>query len=145
MQRKRAPRHNSLSLGDEHALALNTRVHLWRESDTFSCSNRPPSKPLTSQDNCAYKFRHIECNPQSWASYSRLKTTMYREYSLQYPNYPHSSLTSRNLLWAVTSGVGCGVCFLVLSVIAVAMIHPASKHQLDRVSFRIMIYALAAK
>ncbi|KAK0221674.1 hypothetical protein IW262DRAFT_1459968 [Armillaria fumosa] len=49
-----------------------------------------------------------------------------------------------NLLWAVTSSLGAGLCFLVLLVIAVVMIHPASRHQLDRVSFRIMIYALIA-
>ncbi|KAE9395979.1 hypothetical protein BT96DRAFT_1021626 [Gymnopus androsaceus JB14] len=49
-----------------------------------------------------------------------------------------------NMLWAVTSGVGSGICFLVLSIIAISMLHPASKHQLDRVSFRIMIYALLA-
>lgn len=49
-----------------------------------------------------------------------------------------------NLLWAITSSLGAGLCFLVLLVIAVVMIHPASRHQLDRVSFRIMIYALIA-
>ncbi|KAK0201980.1 hypothetical protein DFS33DRAFT_1037060 [Desarmillaria ectypa] len=49
-----------------------------------------------------------------------------------------------NLLWAVTSSLGAGLCFLVLLVIAVVMIHPVSRHQLDRVSFRIMIYALIA-
>lgn len=54
-------------------------------------------------------------------------------------------MLSRNVLWAATSGAGAGLCFVVLSIIAVAMIHPASRHHLDRVSFRIMIYALTAK
>ncbi|KAF9026101.1 hypothetical protein BDZ89DRAFT_1161381 [Hymenopellis radicata] len=49
-----------------------------------------------------------------------------------------------NLLWAATSGVGAGCCFLVLLVIVGAMIHPDARRQLDRVSFRIMTYALVA-
>ncbi|ESK83011.1 hypothetical protein Moror_11763 [Moniliophthora roreri MCA 2997] len=49
-----------------------------------------------------------------------------------------------NKLWAITSAVGAGLCFLVLLVISLVSIHPKSRAQLDRVSFRILVYALLA-
>lgn len=54
-------------------------------------------------------------------------------------------VSCRNRLWAVPSAVGAGLCFLVLLVIAVVAIHPKSRSHLDRVSFRIVVYALTAK
>jgi hypothetical protein len=51
----------------------------------------------------------------------------------------------RNKLWQITSIVGAVLCFLVLSVIGIVAIHPRSRSKLDRVSFRIVVYALAAK
>lgn len=50
-----------------------------------------------------------------------------------------------NQLWAVTSAVGAGLCFLALVVIAALYAHSASRAHLDRVSFRLMIYSLIAK
>lgn len=55
-----------------------------------------------------------------------------------------STITS-NSLWAITSAVGAGLCFLVLLVIAAVWLHPESRAHLDRVSFRIMSVALFAK
>lgn len=52
---------------------------------------------------------------------------------------------SSNRLWAVTSTVGAGVCCLVLLCAVVVSQHKPSRHHLDRVSFRIVMYALAAK
>ncbi|EIM79404.1 uncharacterized protein STEHIDRAFT_116593 [Stereum hirsutum FP-91666 SS1] len=49
-----------------------------------------------------------------------------------------------NRLWAITSAVGAGLCLLVLVVISIAWRHPASRPDLDRVSFRIVIYTLIA-
>ncbi|ESK83008.1 hypothetical protein Moror_11760 [Moniliophthora roreri MCA 2997] len=53
-------------------------------------------------------------------------------------------ITVSNQLWAITSAVGAGLCFLVLLVISLVSIHPKSRAQLDRVSFRIVVYALLA-
>ncbi|KZV65579.1 hypothetical protein PENSPDRAFT_689741 [Peniophora sp. CONT] len=49
-----------------------------------------------------------------------------------------------NQLWAVTSAVGAGLCFLVLVVIAAMYTHQGSRVHLDRVSFRLMLYSLLA-
>ncbi|KAJ3983470.1 hypothetical protein F5890DRAFT_1387507, partial [Lentinula detonsa] len=49
-----------------------------------------------------------------------------------------------NLLWAVTSAVGAGLCFLVLLAISAVWWHPTSRPHLDRVSFRIVMIALFA-
>ncbi|VDB86915.1 unnamed protein product [Peniophora sp. CBMAI 1063] len=49
-----------------------------------------------------------------------------------------------NRLWAVTSAVGAGLCFLALIVIGALYTHPASRAHLDRVSFRLMLYSLIA-
>ncbi|THU90612.1 hypothetical protein K435DRAFT_728241 [Dendrothele bispora CBS 962.96] len=49
-----------------------------------------------------------------------------------------------NQLWMVTSAVGACMCFLVLIVIGFVALHPPSRRQLDRVSFRIVVYALVA-
>lgn len=55
-----------------------------------------------------------------------------------------STITS-NLLWAVTSAVGAGLCFFVLLVIAAVWSYPLTRSHLDRVSFRIVTIALVAK
>ncbi|THU96007.1 hypothetical protein K435DRAFT_797696 [Dendrothele bispora CBS 962.96] len=52
--------------------------------------------------------------------------------------------TTSNQLWAVTSAVGAGLCFLVLVMIFVVWLHPKSRPCLDRVSWRIVVWALAA-
>jgi hypothetical protein len=52
---------------------------------------------------------------------------------------------ARNNLWAITSAIGAVLCFIVLLVICVVAIHPRSRTKLDRVSFRIVVYALIAK
>ncbi|KIK55306.1 hypothetical protein GYMLUDRAFT_264149 [Collybiopsis luxurians FD-317 M1] len=49
-----------------------------------------------------------------------------------------------NSLWAVTSAVGAGLCFLVVVVIGAVLLHPKSRPCLDRVSFRIVTIALIA-
>lgn len=49
-----------------------------------------------------------------------------------------------NRLWAIPSAVGAGLCFLVLMIIVPVALHPASRSHLDRVSFRIVVYALVA-
>ncbi|KAF9254048.1 hypothetical protein L218DRAFT_968485, partial [Marasmius fiardii PR-910] len=49
-----------------------------------------------------------------------------------------------NRLWAVTSAVGAGICFLVLVVIAIVWAHPKSRVHLDRVSFRVVVYVVFA-
>ncbi|KAJ3827101.1 hypothetical protein F5880DRAFT_1540058 [Lentinula raphanica] len=49
-----------------------------------------------------------------------------------------------NLLWAVTSAVGAGLCFFVLLAIGTVWSHPTSRPHLDRVSFRIVTIALFA-
>ena len=50
-----------------------------------------------------------------------------------------------NQVWAVTSAVGAGLCFLVLVVIAALYTHRGSRIHLNRVSFRLMLYSLVAK
>ncbi|KAK1215837.1 hypothetical protein PQX77_021538 [Marasmius sp. AFHP31] len=47
-----------------------------------------------------------------------------------------------NHLWAVTSAVGAGVCFIVLVVTAVVWAHPQSRVHLDRVSFRVVVWVV---
>ncbi|KAF9260000.1 hypothetical protein L218DRAFT_947097 [Marasmius fiardii PR-910] len=47
-----------------------------------------------------------------------------------------------NKLWAVTSTVGAGICFLVLVIIAIVWAHPKSRVHLDRVSFRVVVYVV---
>ncbi|KAJ7806781.1 hypothetical protein B0H14DRAFT_2301779, partial [Mycena olivaceomarginata] len=49
-----------------------------------------------------------------------------------------------NNLWAVTSAVGAGLCFLILVIIAAVWSYPKSRAHLDRVSFRIVIYVVFA-
>ncbi|KAJ7890113.1 hypothetical protein B0H14DRAFT_2336512, partial [Mycena olivaceomarginata] len=49
-----------------------------------------------------------------------------------------------NNLWAVTSAVGAGFCFLVLVIIAAVWSYPKSRAHLDRVSFRVVIYVVFA-
>ncbi|KIK63349.1 hypothetical protein GYMLUDRAFT_41075 [Collybiopsis luxurians FD-317 M1] len=49
-----------------------------------------------------------------------------------------------NLLWATTSSIGAGLCFLVLVAIGAVWWHPESRPCLDRVSFRIVTVALIA-
>ncbi|KAJ4478814.1 hypothetical protein C8J55DRAFT_514958 [Lentinula edodes] len=56
---------------------------------------------------------------------------------------PHMEAVS-NLLWAVTSAVGAGLCFFVLLVIAAVWSYPLTRSHLDRVSFRIVTIALVA-
>ncbi|KAF4593611.1 hypothetical protein EYR40_008399 [Pleurotus pulmonarius] len=58
--------------------------------------------------------------------------------------FTHEMGVISNRLWAVPSAVGAGLCFLVLLVIAAVGIHPRSRSYLDRVSFRIVVYALFA-
>ncbi|THU95969.1 hypothetical protein K435DRAFT_665418 [Dendrothele bispora CBS 962.96] len=50
----------------------------------------------------------------------------------------------RNQLWAITSTVGAGLCFVVLVMSFVVWLHPKSRPYLDRVSWRIVVWALAA-
>ncbi|KAJ7348591.1 hypothetical protein DFH08DRAFT_779030 [Mycena albidolilacea] len=56
---------------------------------------------------------------------------------------PHMTVVSNNL-WAVTSAVGAGLCFLVLVIIAAVWSYPKSRAHLDRVSFRVVIYVVFA-
>ncbi|KAJ8503006.1 hypothetical protein ONZ45_g11232 [Pleurotus djamor] len=49
-----------------------------------------------------------------------------------------------NNLWAIPSAVGGGLCGLVLIIILSVLLHRKARSHLDRVSFRIVIYALAA-
>ncbi|KAJ8481405.1 hypothetical protein ONZ45_g15322 [Pleurotus djamor] len=49
-----------------------------------------------------------------------------------------------NAIWAYTSAAGAGVCFLVLLVIGTVSLHLKARAHLDRVSFRIVAYALIA-
>ncbi|KAK7030181.1 hypothetical protein R3P38DRAFT_3266949 [Favolaschia claudopus] len=55
----------------------------------------------------------------------------------------HMTTVSNNL-WAVTSAVGAGICFLVLLVIAAVWSYPKSRAHLDRVSFRVVVYVVFA-
>ncbi|KAF7376978.1 hypothetical protein MSAN_00115700 [Mycena sanguinolenta] len=55
----------------------------------------------------------------------------------------HMTVVSNNL-WAVTSAVGAGLCFLVLVIIAAVWSYPRSRAHLDRVSFRVVIYVVFA-
>ncbi|KAJ7171316.1 hypothetical protein C8R46DRAFT_1190684 [Mycena filopes] len=49
-----------------------------------------------------------------------------------------------NQLWAVTAIIGAVLCGVVLLVIGIVATNPASRQHLDRVSFRILVWALAA-
>jgi hypothetical protein len=51
----------------------------------------------------------------------------------------------RNQLWAVTSAVGAVLCFFVVLVIFGLGFHRSSRVHLDRVSFRVLKWALVAK
>ncbi|KAF8139343.1 hypothetical protein K438DRAFT_1785761 [Mycena galopus ATCC 62051] len=55
----------------------------------------------------------------------------------------HMTVVSNNL-WAVTSAVGAGLCFLVLVIIAAVWSYPKSRAHLDRVSFRVVVYVVFA-
>ena len=65
--------------------------------------------------------------------------------SANYYSFNWSLTDCRNQLWAVTSAVGAVLCFLVLLVVGFVWLHQPSRHHLDRVSFRIVMYALVAK
>ncbi|THU95966.1 hypothetical protein K435DRAFT_966199 [Dendrothele bispora CBS 962.96] len=61
------------------------------------------------------------------------------------PDYMDDEKTNTsNQLWAITSAVGAGLCFLVLVMIFLVWLHPKSRPCLDRVSWRIVVWALAA-
>ncbi|KAK1223056.1 hypothetical protein PQX77_014055 [Marasmius sp. AFHP31] len=49
-----------------------------------------------------------------------------------------------NNLWAITSAVGAGVCFIVLVITALVWTHPRSRAHLDRVSFRVVVWVVFA-
>ncbi|KAJ6589498.1 hypothetical protein B0H19DRAFT_1103970 [Mycena capillaripes] len=49
-----------------------------------------------------------------------------------------------NQLWAVTAIIGAVLCGVVLIVIGIVAMNPVCRPHLDRVSFRILVYALAA-
>ncbi|KAK7031304.1 hypothetical protein VNI00_013559 [Paramarasmius palmivorus] len=49
-----------------------------------------------------------------------------------------------NKAWYIPALIGSAFCFVILSTIAVLAAHPLSRAHLDRVSFRIMAYALVA-
>ncbi|KAE9405336.1 hypothetical protein BT96DRAFT_852947 [Gymnopus androsaceus JB14] len=49
-----------------------------------------------------------------------------------------------NKLWEYTSIVGAAMCFVALLAIGIVALHPVSRRHLDRVSFRILAYALGA-
>ncbi|KAJ7042309.1 hypothetical protein C8F04DRAFT_994076 [Mycena alexandri] len=49
-----------------------------------------------------------------------------------------------NQLWAVTAMIGAAFCGAVLIVIGIVAMSPVSRQHLDRVSFRILVWALAA-
>ncbi|KAJ7657257.1 hypothetical protein DFH06DRAFT_1131767 [Mycena polygramma] len=49
-----------------------------------------------------------------------------------------------NQLWAITAIVGAVLCGVVLIVIGIVAMNPVSRSHLDRVSFRILVWALAA-
>ncbi|KAJ7779698.1 hypothetical protein B0H16DRAFT_1829930 [Mycena metata] len=49
-----------------------------------------------------------------------------------------------NQLWAVTAMIGAAFCGAVLIVIGIVATNPVSRQHLDRVSFRILVWALAA-
>jgi hypothetical protein len=59
--------------------------------------------------------------------------------------YLLSVLHSSNQLWAITAIVGAVLCGVVLLVIGIVALNPGSRIHLDRVSFRILVFALAAK
>ncbi|KAI0029245.1 hypothetical protein K488DRAFT_88911 [Vararia minispora EC-137] len=56
---------------------------------------------------------------------------------------PERAIVSAQL-WKVTSAVGAGLCFAVLATAVVLYTRRASRVHLDRVSFRIVLYALVA-
>ncbi|KAF7307341.1 hypothetical protein MIND_00528100 [Mycena indigotica] len=47
-------------------------------------------------------------------------------------------------IWGIGSAIGACLCFLVLSLIALLYARPRSRPYLNRVSFRVMVYALTA-
>ncbi|KAJ6583489.1 hypothetical protein DFH09DRAFT_1435958 [Mycena vulgaris] len=49
-----------------------------------------------------------------------------------------------NQLWAITAMVGAALCGAVLIAIGIVALNPVSRPHLDRVSFRILVWALAA-
>jgi hypothetical protein len=55
------------------------------------------------------------------------------------------SLYERNQLWAITAMIGAALCGVVLIVIGIVALNPVCRPHLDRVSFRILVWALAAK
>ncbi|KAJ3876404.1 hypothetical protein F5051DRAFT_292356, partial [Lentinula edodes] len=48
-----------------------------------------------------------------------------------------------NQLWMFTSIIGASMCFFVLLLICIVTLHPVSRPHLNRVSFRILAFALA--
>ncbi|KAF7326829.1 hypothetical protein MSAN_02495200 [Mycena sanguinolenta] len=58
---------------------------------------------------------------------------------------PHMTVVSNNL-WAVTSAVGAGLCFLVLVIIAAVWSYPKSRAHLDRLTLQFsgfMLFSIA--
>ncbi|KAJ7176998.1 hypothetical protein C8R46DRAFT_989178 [Mycena filopes] len=53
-------------------------------------------------------------------------------------------VTVSNQLWAITAIVGASLCGAVLIIIGIAALNPVSRPHLDRVSFRILVWALLA-
>ncbi|KAJ6574221.1 hypothetical protein B0H19DRAFT_935020 [Mycena capillaripes] len=53
-------------------------------------------------------------------------------------------LYPRNQLWAITAMIGAALCGSVLVVIGIVAMNPVSRPHLDRVSFRILVWALLA-
>ncbi|THU95965.1 hypothetical protein K435DRAFT_859049 [Dendrothele bispora CBS 962.96] len=49
-----------------------------------------------------------------------------------------------NYIWMTTSAVGAAACFLILFITFAIWLHPKSRAHLDRVSWRIVVWALAA-
>ncbi|KAJ7898613.1 hypothetical protein B0H14DRAFT_3853043 [Mycena olivaceomarginata] len=49
-----------------------------------------------------------------------------------------------NQLWAITAMIGAALCGVVLIVIGIVALNPVCRPHLDRVSFRILVWALAA-
>ncbi|KAJ7864078.1 hypothetical protein B0H13DRAFT_2353853 [Mycena leptocephala] len=53
-------------------------------------------------------------------------------------------VTLSNQLWAITAIIGAALCGAVLVVIGIVALNPVCRPHLDRVSFRVLVWALAA-
>lgn len=106
-----------------------------------AASTVPPSIPVFPT--------HDRSILSSWPSNLHLRWRQHRKYIFS-PHFNQCLRTKKNCsnsnqLWAVLSAVGAGLCFLVLSTAGMVSLHPQSRKYLDRVSFRMAMYALAAK